>query len=99
MRTRPSDLFAVNGEYRRFCFDRAVTTFGLALEAELDSITGKNEKSIERKRAMVLNKWLDRPQQYRTPQATKKTAGPTSGAEDTMDTMVIPGDGSGGLHV
>jgi hypothetical protein len=93
MRTRPSDLYAIQGDWRRFCFDRAVTTFGLALEAELDSVKGRSEASVERKRAMVLNKWLDRPQQYRNPSATKgSAAGPTSGADETM---TISGDGSG----
>lgn len=73
-------MYAIKGEFRRFCFDQAVTTFGLALEAELDSCTGKTDKEINGKRSRVLAKWLDQPMRYREPQAApaSPTAGPTT---------------------
>jgi hypothetical protein len=72
-------MYGIQGEWRRFCFDQAVTTFGLALEAELDSIKGKNEKAINTKRGRVLAQWLDQPLKFREPQATSTQTSPTAG--------------------
>lgn len=89
-KVRPSDVYAIQGEFRRFCFDRAVFTFGRALESELNSIKGKNTQGVERKRARMLDKWLDRPLKFREPQAT---SGPTAGSnvETVMSTKVAGG--------
>lgn len=60
-RTRPSELIAVEDELAKFCLDRAVATFGLALENELNSVHFKDDKDgkkAERKRAQILRKWL-----------------------------------------
>lgn len=55
---RPSDLVNVQSDWTAFCFDRAVATFGNALQAELDSVEGKNNKVIASKREQVLRKWI-----------------------------------------
>lgn len=83
-------MYAVQGDFRRFCFDRAVITFGMALEAELDTVGGKNEKTINTKRSRMLDTWLDRPLKFRSPLAAT-----TSGAPKE-ESMTISGDGSGG---
>lgn len=83
-------MYAISGEFRQFCFDRAVFTFGRALESELNSIKGKNEKSVERRRARMLDVWLGRPLKYREPSAS---SGPTAGSnnETVMSTKVAGG--------
>lgn len=63
-------MYAIHGEFRRFCFDRAVITFGMALEAELDSVEGKNDKTINAKRSRMLDTWLGRPLKFRSPLAS-----------------------------
>lgn len=55
---RPSELFAIEDAWEAFSLDRAVALFGNALQSELDSVKGKNEKEIERNRAAVLDRWL-----------------------------------------
>lgn len=95
MRIRPSDLYAIQGDFRRYCFDKAVVTFGTALEAALDEVTGKNEKSRASKRARVLDRWLDRELKYRSPVAT--TAAPSvpgRKAPDVEKSATFSGDGS-----
>lgn len=70
-RTRPSEMFQIADGYTALCFDRAVFSFGSALESELESIEGKNEKETARKRERTLHKWLDIPLKYRNPAATR----------------------------
>lgn len=81
-------MYAIQGEFRQFCFDRSVFTFGTALEAELNTIKGKNAQAVEQKRNRMLDKWLDKPMKFRAPQAT--TASPT--AADVTETVQISGD-------
>ncbi len=82
MKARPSDVYGISGAFRRFCFDQAVVTFGLSLEAELDSIKAKDEKVVQTRRARTLAKWLDQPQKFRNPVAqASPTAGTTSSGE------------------
>lgn len=56
--TRPSQLLNIDNDWQAFCLDRAVATFGNALKAELDSVEGKNNKEIQRKRESILRKWI-----------------------------------------
>jgi hypothetical protein len=70
-------MYEVSGAFRRFCFDQAVISFGASLEAELDSVHGKDEKNNERKRQGILSRWLDKPMKYREPQGV--TSSPTAG--------------------
>lgn len=72
MGTRPSEIYDVEDAFEAFCFDRAVITFGLAVEHALHGVEGKNAKEIERKQARELDKWLGRKQQFRDPAALKK---------------------------
>ncbi len=73
-------MYGITGEFRRFCFDQAVITFGRALEAELDSVKGKGDKGTTEKKQRVLAKWLDKPMKFREPVATTSpTAGTSSG--------------------
>lgn len=80
-------MYAITGAFRQFCFDRAVTTFGVSLEAELDSIDGAN---AQRKRERLIDKWLDRPMKYRSVEAPTDFAHPTG---DVEQQVTIPGDG------
>jgi hypothetical protein len=60
MRTRPSDIYAIEDDFVAYCFDRAVQTFGVALENRLQEVSSrsKNKKTSEQKVAMELNRWL-----------------------------------------
>lgn len=84
VRSRPSELYGVlekYGPYMAFCFDSAVSTFGIALESELDGVEGKNSRDINRKRDRIFRKWLGLPMKFRSPggptaaQAKGSTAG------------------------
>lgn len=80
-------MYGVQGEFRKFCFDRAVFTFGRALESELNSIKGKNSRSVETKRERMLAVWLNQPLKFREPQATS----PSSPTADVAETMTVSG--------
>jgi hypothetical protein len=99
MRARPSEVFNITGAFRQYCFDRAVITFGAALEAELDGVEGRNAKAIQGKKTRLLSKWLDEPVRFRDPagsQAVQQSAGPTTGANpDVVQQVSFSGDGSG----
>jgi hypothetical protein len=82
MKARPSDVYGITGAFRRFCFDQAVTTFGVSLEAELDSINGKDEKINQARKARTLARWLDQPMKFREPMATR-TSSPTAGDNES----------------
>lgn len=81
-------MYCITGEFRQFCFDRAIITFGVALEAELDAVTGKNDKSINGKRARILDKWMERPLKYRSPMVATNIDKPQS---DTEEIVVMHG--------
>lgn len=89
-------MYAIQGDFRRFCFDRAVLTFGAALEAALDSVEAKNDKQREVKRARTLDRWLGRELKFRNPIATKsKTTEPGPTTEIDQEYQ-MRGDGSEG---
>lgn len=60
-------LLGVIDEYAALCLDNACAEFGQSVESALREVTGKTTKEIRDKSMRVLNKWLDRPQQYRDP--------------------------------
>jgi len=64
-------MMNVDDPYVAYCLDSAVATFGLSLEAELDSVEGKNAKEIAKKRNRILDRWLGNPVQYRQPPVSK----------------------------
>jgi hypothetical protein len=70
------------GPYQAYCFDNAVSTFGVALDAELDSVEGKNSREITQKRDRILRKWLGLPMKFRNP------GGPTATREPQRITGV-----------
>ena len=57
---RPSDLYEIDEEVAAWSFDRAVLTFGNALESKLQTIArnAKKQKEAERKIQRELDKWL-----------------------------------------
>jgi hypothetical protein len=74
------------GAYMAFCFDSAVSTFGVALEAELDGVEGKTSKEINGRRDRILRKWLGLPMKFRNPggpTATKRAAGSAAGQQSS----------------
>lgn len=60
LRLRPSDLLKLEDEVEAWTFDRAVLTFGNALESKLQLIArrAKKQKEADRKVAAELAKWL-----------------------------------------
>lgn len=78
LKTRPSVLYALEDELTAWSFDRAVQTFGLALERAIQEATEKtkNKSSGKRKAQQTLDKWLSSadtkavPGRFRDPMAT-----------------------------
>lgn len=61
LRTRPSDLLAVEDELDRYCLDRAVYLFGSSLQNDLDSVQEKNDsdgRKAKAKRLMIFNRYI-----------------------------------------
>lgn len=67
MGVRPSELYDVDDPLARYCFDRAVITFGSVLEGEISKVKGRNEHDTEFKRQRVINKFLGVQQKFRDP--------------------------------
>jgi hypothetical protein len=67
--------------------DNAVALFGTTLESELDAITGKNSRDVNKKRERLMTKWLDLPQRYRSPMAARRRK-PT----DAESEVTVQGD-------
>lgn len=80
LKTRPSELYGVEDELTAWSFDRAVQTFGQALEAAIRTATKKtkNQAAADRKAQQTLDKWLSSadtkavPGRFRDPMATVK---------------------------
>jgi len=71
--TRPSDLIAVeNDPLAAFCFDRAVFSFGSALQGEINAVEGRNESERKNRLDTLLRRWLP------DSTASKKFADPRS---------------------
>jgi len=60
MRIRPSSLYGIDEELTAWSFDRAVQTFGNALESKLQltARSAKKQKEAERRVDRELSKWL-----------------------------------------
>lgn len=60
LKTRPSEIYSIEDEVTAWFFDRAVNTFGNALESKLHQVTekSKNRSSGQRKAQQELDKWL-----------------------------------------
>lgn len=80
LRTRPSEIYAIEDEVTAWSFDRAVQTFGMALENKLSDVTekAKNRKSGQQKAQNELMKWLSSadtkaaPGRFRDPMQSMK---------------------------
>jgi hypothetical protein len=58
LRIRPSEYVGLRNEVEAWAFDRACTHLGMEIETDLDKITHKNSKILEKKREQRLQKWL-----------------------------------------
>ena len=58
--TRPSEFYFIRDEVTAWCFDRAVTTFGMAVEDDITTSTrkAKTDKAAQATAQRVLQKWL-----------------------------------------
>lgn len=66
----PSEILGVDRSeepWAAYCLDRAVTTFGTAVQSELDAVEGKTTKEIEMKRQRVLNRFFPQGERFRDP--------------------------------
>jgi hypothetical protein len=72
---RPSELFNIASDFEAWCFDRAVFTFGTALDAELkQAVDGaKNQRQAETRHAQVMQEWLGIKRKFRDPAVQSKT--------------------------
>ena len=70
-KTRPSEILHIQDELHAYFMDRAITTFGMAVEAELDeaSTNAKDSKKAVQARQRVLERWLDIAPKFRDPKA------------------------------
>jgi len=61
MGVRPSEVYGIRDEFRAFCFDRAVVTFGKAMEADIKEAVGKSKTQAGAKMAASrrISRWLD----------------------------------------
>lgn len=62
---RPSTLVAIDDPYLAYCFDEAVSAWGGYITRELEKITGKKEKDVERKRHNRFLQLIDAPDKVR----------------------------------
>lgn len=58
-RSRPSDILAVHDDLAAYCLDRAVVTFGIAVENDIERATAeKSGAAAERAANSVIAKWV-----------------------------------------
>ena len=74
--SRPSELYGIQHPVQAFFFDRAVFTFGSAIENDLKESTrkAKKQEQADRIRDRVMAKWLGptTPGVYRDPHVERK---------------------------
>lgn len=92
-KTKPSEILRIQDELHAYFLDRAVTTFGMAVEAELDeaSANAKDSKKATQARKRIMDKWLDITPSYRDPMAGK------SKVEDVPQKGVVTSAQSGSV--
>ena len=69
LQKKPSEIYFISDELTAYSFDKAVVSFGIEVEADLDEHT-KNEKkteAIERKREQRFSLWMNEKQMFRDP--------------------------------
>jgi hypothetical protein len=69
LRCRPSQVYGIADPLRAYCFDSAVTRWGLALEADLDRAGAdeKDSRKAERARQRVLRRYVPATARFRDP--------------------------------
>jgi hypothetical protein len=70
LRTRPSELVAIDEAYAAYCFDEAVFVLGSYIESELEKVEGKTMQEIEGKQTLLLNKLLSGKSRFAEPMLT-----------------------------
>lgn len=57
---RPSEIYRLDDEYAAYCFDKAIMSWGLSYEADLNDASGSAKTTAEAKRKMaeVQRRWL-----------------------------------------
>ena len=75
--TRPSVMCGITDEVAAYCFDRAVTSFGLSLEADIEEGThkAKNRTEAKKKAMLILDRWLREPSDRQVEQPKKLNTG------------------------
>jgi len=60
LQARPSEIYNIDDELTAWCFDRAIQTFGGALESRLQEVAekAKNRKAAKVKVNQELDRWL-----------------------------------------
>lgn len=59
----PAELYFIKDEVAAWCFNRAVMTFGITLDNELEAAgqKAKSERGAKQRRTNILNKWMTMP--------------------------------------
>lgn len=77
LKCRPSEVYHIHEEFTAYCFDNAVTTWGLTVEQAVKEKTekAKNQNSAKRQAQQVMDKYLNSDGQtkgrFRDPMATR----------------------------
>ena len=69
LKCRPSDVYGITSPLTAYCFDSAVTTWGMALDHELDAAgaEAKDARTAQRSRDRVLRRFVPSTAHYRDP--------------------------------
>lgn len=72
LKVRPSELFHISDQLQAYWFDRAVRTFGVALQNDLDraGMEAKSTRKAEVARLRVMHTWMGTEMQYKNPVAS-----------------------------
>lgn len=60
LRSRPSEIYGISDELTAWSFDRAIQTFGGALEQRIQQISekAKDKATAQRKAQLEVDKWM-----------------------------------------
>lgn len=69
LKCRPSEVYGITSPLTAYCFDSAVTSWGMALDNELEAAgaEAKDGKTAQRARDRVLRRWVPSTARYRDP--------------------------------
>jgi len=69
LKCRPSEVYGIISALTAYCFDSAVTTWGMAFDNALEEAGAdtKDAKSAQRARDRVLRRWVPSTARYRDP--------------------------------